>query len=605
MQVKHEYPQVTHSRLKIPTLFQVFTVIQLESRVMTIKLHCLKRASQLFIAIIANLIIATLAIAAPALPDPANLPRFETQPSPPIVSPTIENKEDSKYPAPLPENLGIKVNVSSLKFTGNKNVSDAVLSNLLKEYLGQSLGIKELNQMAALVTSYYRQHGFMLAQAYLPEQDINQNALEIAVIEGYLGELRLNAKGKLDEAFLKKIAAHDLASKDAIKESNLVRNITLINSLPGLKAASQMSPGQEVGYSDIDIEVEALPRISGFLAADTFGNRFTGREVLSAGLFLNNLAGRGDRLSLNLRASNHEGQRGIQLGYLLPVHESGTILNLNAGYFDYRLGGEFSALGAKGDSTYLSAFLDQPILRSRQGNLTSRIGLSYKDISDDVSAFALKNHRDINAIELGLFGDWRDERLGGLNQLGVNLKLADVNFKNDPAKSSDETGADTAGNFIKYNVFISRLQPLSAAYNLSLRGEYQGANKNLDSTEKLAIGGINRWREFGELPTSSDRGFILGAELRRAISKVSGLASFLPTVEVSPYVFFDYGRGVINHNALSDSNHVKSSHYGVGVDSILSKKWMLGLAVSHQRSDVEGTASESETRAWGQIQMEF
>jgi hemolysin activation/secretion protein len=573
---------------------------------MTIKLNSFKRLSHILFVITLNLFITRLVVAAPNLPDPANLPRIETQPSLPIItSPTIEKKDDSKYPAALPEDVSIKVSVNSLKFTGNKNVSDAVLSSLLKEYLGQSLGIKELNQMTTLVTRYYRQHGFMLAQAYLPEQDINQNTLEIAVVEGYLGELRLNAKGKLDEAFLKKMASHDLASNDAIKESNLVRNITLVNSLPGLKAVSQMSPGQEVGYSDIDIEVDALPRISGFLAANTYGNRFTGREVLSAGIFLNNLAGRGDRLSLNLRDSNHEGQRGIQLGYILPVHESGTILNLSAGYFDYRLGGQFSVLGAKGDGTYLSAFLDQPTLRSRQGNITSRVGISYKDISDDVSAFSLKNHRDINAIELGLFGDWRDDWLGGLNQLGLNLKLADVNFKNSFAESLDATGADTAGNFIKYNVFASRLQPLSAAYNLSLRGEYQGANKNLDGTEKLAIGGINRWREFGELPTSADRGLIVGAELRRTISSLAGLASFLPTVEVSPYVFFDYGRGIINHNALSSNNHVNSSHYGIGVDTLLTKKWVLGLTISHQKSQIEDVAPETETRAWGQIQTEF
>ena len=556
-------------------------------------------------AIITNLFLVTFAIAAPNLPDPANLPRFEEPTSAPVVtSPTIEKKDDS-YPAALPENLGIKITVDHLKFTGNKNVSDAVLTNLLKDYLGKSLSIKELNQMTAMVTRYYRQQGFMLAQAYLPEQDIDKNTLEIAIVEGYLGELKLNIKGKLDEVFLKKMASHDLASNDAIKESNLVRNITVINSLPGLQAASQMSPGQQIGYSDVDIGLEASPTFAGFLEANTFGNRFTGREVIGAGLFFNNLAGRGDRLSINLKASNHEGQRAAQLGYILPVHESGTLLNLNVGYFDYHLGGQFSALGVEGDSTYASALLDQPLLRSRQGNITARAGVSYKDISDDVSAFSLENHRDINAIELGMFGDWRDGALGGFNQLGLNLKLGEVDFKDSFAEALDATGAKTSGGFVQYNIFASRLQPLTAAYNLSVRGEYQGANKNLDGTEKLAIGGVNRWREFGELPTSADRGVIVGLELRKTMSSLERLAGFLRSVEVSPYVFFDYGRGIINHSALSDSNHVNSSHYGLGVDTLITKKWALGLAISHQKSQVEDTPSETETRAWAQIQTQF
>jgi hemolysin activation/secretion protein len=557
----------------------------------------------------ASLLVSAFSVAAPDLPDPANLPRIDTQPSPPVItSPNIEKKEDLKYPAALPDTSSIKVSVKSLKFSGNKNVSDEQLTMLLKAYLGQSLGIKELNQMTALVTRYYRQHGFMLAEAYLPEQDIAQDTLEIAVVEGYLGELRLQVKGNLDGAFLKKMASHDLANNDAIRESNLVKNITLINSLPGVKAVSELSPGAEVGYSDVEIEVQALPLLTGYIGANTYGNRFTGRETIFAGLFLNNLAGRGDRLGLNLKSSNGERQRNAQLGYALPVHESGTILNLNAGYSDYRLGGEFSILDATGRSSYVSAFLDQPVLRSRQGNITSRFGLSYKDVSDDVSAFSLENHRSINAIELGLFGDWRDSEWNGFNQLGLNLKFAEVDFKNSLARLLDETGADTEGNFVKYNVFGSRIQPLSAAYNLILRAEYQGANKNLDGTEKLAIGGVNRWREFGELPVSSDRGLIVGAELRKTMLPVTGLASFLPVLksaELSPYVFFDYGRGVIDHNALSNDNHVKSAHYGAGVDMQFAKKWVLDLTVSHQKSKIEGVDSESETRAWGQIRTEF
>jgi len=550
-----------------------------------------------------------VALSAPALPDTGNLPRIETQPAPPVItSPNIEKKEDSNYPAVMPEISDIKVNVDHLKFTGNKNVSGTELTALLSPHLGPSLGMKELNQLAILVTRYYRQHGYMLAEAYLPEQDITQNTLEIAVVEGYLGEIRMQTKGKLDEAFLKKIATRGFANNDVIRESNLVKNITLINSLPGVKAASELSPGTEVGYSDVEIEVQAAPLLNGYLGVNTYGNRFTGRETVFAGLFLNNLAGRGDRLGLNLKDSNHERQRSAQIGYIVPIHESGTILNLNAGYSDYRLGREFSILGASGDSSYVSAFLDQPVLRSRQGNITSRFGLSHKDVSDDVSAFSLKNHRGINAVELGLFGDWRDARWNGFNQVGINLKFADVDFKNSLAKSLDDSGAQTRGNFVKYNLFGSRIQPLSATYNLILRAEYQGTNKNLDSTEKLAIGGINRWREFGELPTSSDRGLIAGLELRRAMLPMTGLASFLPilkSAEVSPYVFFDYGKGIIDHSALSSDNHVNSAHYGAGVDMQFAKKWVLDLTVSHQRSKIEGVDSESETRAWGQIRTEF
>jgi hemolysin activation/secretion protein len=265
-------------------------------------------------------------------------------------------------------------------------------------------------------------------------------------------------------------------------------------------------------------------------------------------------------------------------------------------------------LGATGDSDFVRAFLDQPMLRSRHRNITSRIGLSYKNVSDDVSAFLLENHRSINALELGLFGDWHDTTWNGFNQLGLNLKLGDVKIRNALASTIDASGAKTSGNFVKFNIFGSRIQPISSALNMILRAEYQGVNQNLDISEKIAIGGINRWRAFGELPTSSDRGLIVGAELRKIPVPLTGLAKFLPifsSAEASPYMFFDYGRGIINHDALSDNNHVKSSHYGLGIDMQFEKKWVLDLSVSHQDSKIENIDAERETRLWGQIQKEF
>lgn len=556
-----------------------------------------------------GLLLSQSIVAAPNLPDLANTPRLETQPSPPIItSPDILKKDKEIYPNPLQAESNIQLIIQNLKFIGNKNIDDIQLNALLNDYLDKPIGINELNKMTALVTRFYRQRGFMLAEAYLPEQDISQNTLLIAVVEGYLGELKLQTKGKLDEAFFKKMATHELENNTAIRESNLVKNITLINSLPGVKAVSELAPGQAVGYSDISIEVEAEPRITGYIGASRYGNRFTNREVVTAGIFLNNLAGRGDSLGFNIRNSRGERQRAFQLGYILPITEAGTLLNVNLGYSDYRLGGEFSALGATGKSAYISAFLDQPLLRSRQGNVTSRIGLSYKDLSDEVSAFSIENQRHIKALEMGLFGDWRDDSWNGFNQLGLNLKLADLNFKNSLAKSLDATGAETAGNFVKYNLFGSRIQPLSTSFNLIVRAEFQGVSKNLDSAEKLAIGGINRWREFAELPTSSDRGLMLGAEIRKLPLALSGLAKFLPIfigAEVSPYIFYDYGRGIINHNAFSNNNKVHSSHIGVGADMRLAKKWSLDVVLSQQNRQIEGVNAESESRMWGQIQKEF
>ncbi len=540
---------------------------------------------------------------APVLPDSANRPKTEPQPAfPSVTPPKVDREKLPEFKPALDESSAIKVTVSTFKFTGNSSFSEEQLAALLTSFLNRPLDIKELNQAANTITQFYRNHGFLLAQAYLPEQDISQGALEISIIEGQLGELELKFSSSLNKEFLKGIASNNLAPGDAIREDNLVKNITILNSLPALRATAQLNPGAQVGTSNAEIDLQELPRWSAIVTANTYGNRFTGREVVNGSFYLNNLAGRGDQLNLSLTSSKDEGQRGMHLGYAIPVHDSGTLLSLDYNYVDYKLGAEFSVLNATGKSEYFSALIDQPIARAKQKNLTARFGVSHKDVTDDVEAFALENHRNINAIDFGVFGDWRD-KLNGFNQLGINIRYGYVDFMNHQAELDDAAGAETTGSYIKYNIFAARIQPLSTNLNLTLRAEYQGADKNLDSSEKFSIGGINRWRAFAELPTSADRGLELGLELRGRIIG-TGLAR-LHIEGLSPYGFIDYGTGTLNQNALSSNNGVESMHFGLGIDASIAKRWFLGLAISRQERRIDGNPREDERRAWGQLQKEF
>jgi len=555
------------------------------------------------VILLGAILVISDANAAPALPDSANIPKAEPPQQFPATSlPEVDREKLQEFKPALDENNAVKVSITKFTFSGNASFSSEDLAALLTDFLDRPLGIKELNQATSSITQYYREQGFLLAQAYLPEQDISQGTLEISIIEGNLGALELKFSPSLDQDFLRGIASRNLSPGHPIREDNLVRNVTVINSLPAVRAATELNPGAQIGTSNAAIDLQELPRWSAIIAANTYGNRFTGREVVSGAVNLNNLAGRGDQLNFGLTSSRDELQRGLQLGYVIPVHDSGTLLSLNYNYVDYKLGAEFSILDATGESQYLSALVDQPLLRSKQRNLTTRFGISYKDVIDEVEAFALKSHRGIEAIDFGAYGDWRD-KLNGFNQLGLNIRYGNVDFKNNQAALDDAAGAKTEGSFIKYNLFASRIQPISTNLNLTMRAEYQGADQNLDSSEKFSIGGINRWRAFAELPTSADRGLEMGLELRGRITGTRLAQMFIEGL--SPYGFVDYGTGTLNQNALSNNNHVDSVHYGLGVDASLAKRWFMSLTVSRQERQIDGNPREGETRAWGQIQKEF
>jgi hemolysin activation/secretion protein len=542
--------------------------------------------------------------AATQSPDPANIPRAEPVKQLPSAPPADIKQQQKPPQQPSAAGADVKLIVHTFVFSGNKSFTSEQLGALLTDYAQREIGLKDLHEAVKIITDHYRKNGFFLAQAYLPAQDINENKVEISVLEGTLGELRFKAAGALDNKFTAQMARYNLRPGDSVTENNLVRNIALLNSLPALKASAQLNPGQAIGSTDVEIELQPLPRWVGFASVNTYGNRYTGREVAQAGISLNNLANVGDQLIFNLKSSRNEGQRGLQLVYYVPVHVSGTLLNLAYNYVDYKLGGEFKVLNAFGDSQYFNIGIDQPLARNAHYGLTARLGGSHKAINDEVSASALKNQRDISGFDLGLLGDWFDNSNDSNYQLGLNLRAGQVKFKDDYARSLDATDAKTEGNFIKYSLAASRVQYFNNGYSLALRADYQAANKNLDSVEKITIGGANRWRAFSELPSLADAGFMAGADIRKNIPAGEKMASILLET-LSPYVFIDCGKGKVNQNALSNDNHVKSIHYGLGLDAAFRQKWLLSLVASHQQQDADGARVNNETRVWGQLQKEF
>jgi hemolysin activation/secretion protein len=48
----------------------------------------------------------------------------------------------------------------------------------------RSMALAEIEAVADRVTAFYRRHGYLLARAYVPEQDVVDGVVTIAVLEG-------------------------------------------------------------------------------------------------------------------------------------------------------------------------------------------------------------------------------------------------------------------------------------------------------------------------------------------------------------------------------------------------------------------------------------
>ena len=458
----------------------------------------------------------------------------------------------------------VRVNVTGFKISGNTAFGEAELQGLLKDYVGRDLSLIDLTAAASRITQHYRARGYFVARAYLPKQEIGAGKIEIAVLEGRLGEVKVSmTKGaRLDVKRAEAIVKAAAASGDVIRDASLERGLLLLNDLPGVEVKSTLFPGAATGTANVDVVVSEGRLLGGSVDIDNFGNRYTGQYRLGATLGLNNPFGIGDQISLRAMLSDGD-LHNYRIGYAAPVNSLGTKLGFAVGRMDYELDKSLSATEGMGTADVYSLTASHPFIRTRNANLYGSASLDWKKLADDVNGAAYTG-KNIHALSLGVSGDFRDGLGGGSVTSGsLTVALGDLNLDEYANKGYDAQYTRSAGNFRKVNYSLARLQRVTdrlMAY-ASLQGQF--SSKNLDSSEKFSVGGPNGVRAYPQGEGSGDQGHILNLEMRYSLQAQ-------PWGQPQLLAFYDYGYAQLHKDTWSgwDAGGGISNQYslqGIGV----------------------------------------
>ena len=174
----------------------------------------------------------------------------ERAPIPPAEAPRVIPPSDSRPAQRLAPTL--KIMVEAFRVTGNTVFTTQELQEELKEFLGKEADVNGLLDAADKVKSFYRQKGYFLAQAYLPQQELRVGVtklVEIAVIEGRFGEVSSNlpADVRVSKSLIDGMLAKEIRTGEVITEQRLERPLLLMSDLPGINVKSDIRPGNAVG----------------------------------------------------------------------------------------------------------------------------------------------------------------------------------------------------------------------------------------------------------------------------------------------------------------------------------------------------------------------
>lgn len=438
-----------------------------------------------------------------------------------------QQQEDSK-PA-----VGPKIKVNGFHITGESSYSEDKLQELIKDAVGKELTIGELKDVAGRIAQYFRGQGFVVATAYIPIQEIKDGIVEIAVMPGKYSGVDIRNHSKLSDAAAVRFL-RSIKSGDYVERSKLERTLLLLSDNDGISINAVLAPGKAAGTTELVVDINNADLMTADLSVNNYGNRYTGSDPSNLALNFNNASGLGDVLSLSY-SNTGGGMNNVSMNYLVPYGSQGWRLGVNYSRLNYTLNKEYASLLANGKTETASVYGQYPIVRSRNYDLYGQIGVATRRLVDDIDAFDSSNQRKNNIVTVGLNGVMRDSH--GVNSFGLNVDNGRLNFTGGqdiygiPWESDDALGAQTSGRYTKANIIFNRLQNVNDRLNFYLSFTGQLSSKNLDSSEKLYLGGGNGVRAYAQGEASGDEGYVLTGELRYN----------LPTPKLQLAAFIDSG----------------------------------------------------------------
>ncbi|OGT73144.1 MAG: hypothetical protein A3I78_04375 [Gammaproteobacteria bacterium RIFCSPLOWO2_02_FULL_56_15] len=504
----------------------------------------------------------------PVTPDTRAIPQLEI---PAVIDRPFETDE------------GDRVVVEQFRLLDGRNIEDLEISlNEIQALLDSQIGehpegfaIGQLEDVAELVTRYYRERGLILAQAVVPVQTVRGGVVDIQIYEGKLDRVLTEGNEYFSTDVLerpfKKLVGKPVTNKEI--ESALLT----LTDYPGLSVFGVFQPGRQIGTADIVLRVQEEKKYDVSLRADNHGLQDTGRARFRPVVEWNNPTRGSDRLSVTMQQTYKPKNNtfyAIDYERFMPF---GTRFSAAYNTNEFDVGGKLKAQGINGVTKEMGIGLEKRWVRSRQYNLSSEVSLYHKTSKTFQQKVNLSAHDQLSVVGVGLTFDNVDIRFKGINFLeleyshGFNNFLGSMGSDGDyqaalqrsrddsdnfdpPARPGRQGNANVgrayaSGQFSKIFASAMRLQTLPWSFNLLARAEFQWSDDLLVPMEQYSVGGPDNVRAHPQSELLLDRALFGSVELTHPVPFITNKAAFADRTWgelVSLGVFYDHAIGRLN-----------------------------------------------------------
>ncbi|WP_170041146.1 ShlB/FhaC/HecB family hemolysin secretion/activation protein [Pseudomonas lurida] len=452
--------------------------------------------------------------------------------------------------------------IKTIEFKGADALSVAERDRLLKPYIGQCLGVSQLNALLKAVTDQYVDRGLVTSRAYLPQQDLSSGHLQVLVVEGKLEGLKAGEGSQLSERELSMTFPGQLGVPVNLRE--IEQLLEQLNRLPSNKAKMDLAPGSQVGGSNVVVNNTPQKPWLVSLTRSNEGQKSTGEQQWGTGFEWDSPLGLADQLVLrgghDAISDHQKTSKNAALNYSLPwgwwtfsyAYSESEYRSLAQGNgFDFK---------QTGDSENHQLRAERVVYRDALSKTSLNVGVSHLRTNNYIedSRLAVSSNR-LSELQLGINHGRRVGSAFVNIDLGVQNGIGAFDAQRNN-QHRDQLGSLTATpDYRKYTGTISYLQPFTLwGESLSFTSLVTGQRSEdvLFSAQRMSLGGLSSVRGYKDQTLSGDSGGYWRNDLRW--SRPVTLDWLRPVL--SEYgTSLGYDQGVIRRDRYNENVHGRVS----------------------------------------------
>lgn len=467
-------------------------------------------------------------------------------------------------PRPVAPEATARIQVNEIQFSRSELLAPQALQAVAQGYVGKPLGTSDIQQLLDDIAGLYRAQGILTALPVLPPQDLKSGQMRILLVEGRLGEIRVQAPDAVDASWVQRW--FDLPPHAVVRSEALRERLARFNNASDFAAQAEFVAGGQFGVSDLAIEIQPLEQVHGWAFHES---------VTARGLPTHRLAGAGLRVvpvtrqggRLDAAVLDADTSRTVTASFGLPLGTEGWRAGVAGTGSRSRSDLPEQGLRVRGKSSAITGEINRAWILADPMLLTTGISLGRHQTSSryyiDPTPEPVETGHANNKLALTANLQHESGRARGALRAGFNANL------NEASYSYWELAGNWLAPFDQEGRWLWRV---GGVWRSAPRGP-------LGTMDQFQLGGSDTVRGFDAGAGAGDRGRAVQLELRHRPADAGW-------GQLESYAFTDAGVA----SGATSRKHLRSA--GLGAQARMAN----GLGVELMASRQLGTSQGARNR---------